>query len=404
MSRVRRTSATLLAAALTTAGLLAVAPGTATAANEPHPVNGDSTVTIQGGGYGHGYGMSQYGAEGAARQGLTWKKIARFYYPGTKWGRAGGRVRILLTADTDRKVTVRAAKGLRVRRVANGRVWDLPSNGAARWRLVARNQGSQVQFDRGSGWRVWKNVGGEAEFRSRTGTVTLLAGSATPYRGALRLARPVDASGPKARVTVNVVGMQQYLRGVVPLEIPALWHPQAVSAQAVAARTYAARERADNRTRHYDLCDTTMCQVYGGAGAEHTASDAAIRRTKGHVLTYGGKPAFTQFSASNGGQAAQGSMPYLKAQVDPYDGWKGNPYHTWKVEFTDREIEKLWPQIGDLQRIVITQRDGNGRWGGRVLGARLVGANGRVDVSGSELRSTLGLRSNYLRISSVKPR
>lgn len=405
----RRTAPGLLGAVLAGAVLVAASgapavargetydvgvPERAQARSDNYEVDGDVTVTIDGHGYGHGYGMSQYGAQGAARKGRTFEEIAAFYYPGTTWGSGGGTVRILLTAATDDDVTVRAAGGLRVVRVSDRTAWELPRNDARTWRLKARGTGSEVQFNRGNGWRSWKRVAGEAEFRSSGGPITLVRpGGTARYRGGLRLSRPTSGAG---RDTVNVLTMQNYLRGVVPLEIPALWHTEAVSAQAVAARTYAARERFDNKTRNYDLCDTTMCQVYGGVSAEHTASDAAVRRTKGKALWHGGKPAFTQFSASNGGYAAQGSAPYLKARKDSFDPWNGNPYRNWSVKVTDRKIEQTWPQVGDLRRIVVTQRDGKGDWGGRVLSLDLVGSKGRTEVSGSTFRSALGLRSNYL--------
>ncbi|MGN0064756.1 MAG: SpoIID/LytB domain-containing protein [Nocardioides sp.] len=394
------TAAVALAATVVATGLPSAAH--AARADDSWPVDGNSTLTFEGRGYGHGYGMSQYGAEGAAREGRTWKQIVGFYYPGTKVAETKGQIKVLLSADTDGDVTVQAARGLSVRKVSTGTSWTLPtSTKASQWRLVAKETRTSVQFRRTKGWTTWRTVAGEAEFSSSAGKVTLvLPGRTVEYRGRLRSAVP---TGGGTRQTVNVLSLQSYLRGVVPLEIPALWHTEAVSAQAVAARTYAARERFDNSRRSYHLCDTTMCQVYGGVAAEHSAATAAVRRTAGQGLWHDKKPAFTQFSASNGGQAAQGSQPYLAAQADPYDRWSGNPYRTWKVAFTDKAIEKAWPQIGDLRRVEVLRRDGDGAWGGRVLTARLVGGKGSVEVSGSTVRSTLGLRSNYFTLT-VTPR
>ncbi len=137
--------------------------------------------------------------------------------------------------------------------------------------------------------------------------------------------------------------MESYLRGVVPLEIPASWSPDAVRAQAVAARTYAAAERSHPNARHYQICDTTQCQVYGGVGAEHPAATQAIRDTARQGLTYDGRPAFTQFSASSGGWTSAGSTPYLVAQEDPYDGWEGNAVHTWTRTVNDAALERHYP-------------------------------------------------------------
>ena len=201
------------------------------------------------------------------------------------------------------------------------------------------------------------------------------------------------------RVTVNDLTLESYLKGVVPLEIPASWSVEAVRAQAVAARTYAAFERRHPKTSAYQICDTGSCQVYGGYDAEHPASNAAVDATRRQVLLSGGKPAFTQFGSSSGGWTSAGSMPYLPAQRDPYDGWSGNPMHAWRTTLADETIERAWPGVGDLRRIVVNRRDGNGTWGGRIVTITLRGSGGRVQVSGDTFRSVLGLRSTLLSFS-----
>ncbi len=224
-------------------------------------------------------------------------------------------------------------------------------------------------------------------------TLVTPSGSAR-YRGRLAALAPADA--PAARVTVNTLRLEHYLRGVVPLEIPALWTPAAVQAQAVAARTYAAYERAHPRASIFDICDTWSCQVYGGVDAEHPASDEAIAATRRQVLRYDGEPAFTQFGSSSGGWTSAGSVPYLPAQADPYDGWSGNPNHDWSEKVTDARFESAWPGLGNLQRIVVPSRDGNGEWGGRVRTLRLVGSKSTITVSGDTMRSALGLKSTWV--------
>ncbi len=352
----------------------------------------DARVVVRGHGYGHGHGMSQYGAEGAARAGLTYRQIANFYYPGTSWGTANGRVRVLISADTTSDVVVRTRAGLRVRDVSSREQWALPANGATRWRLTPGAGSRTVVSYRKGSWVRWKVLTGAVEFHAGGSPVALVTPSGIrPYRGTLRSA----PAGGKARDTVNVLSLEHYLRGVVPLEMPALWSTAAVRAQAVAARTYAAYERAHPRARHYQICDTTSCQVYGGYAAEHPATNAAIDFTAGRALLAGGEPAFTQFSSSSGGWTSAGSVPYLPAQEDPYDGWSGNPVHDWSVTFTDQAFERRFPSIGDLRRLVVVGRDGNGQWGGRVTSLRVVGSKATVTVSGDTARSILGLRSTW---------
>jgi SpoIID/LytB domain protein len=374
--------------------VVALVPAAPASAADSWTVPSRATVVIKGHGYGHGHGLSQYGAEGAARAGLTYDQIAEFYYPGTTWGGAGGQVQVLITGDTTDDVVVKPTSGLRVRDLGTGQVAVLPTNGATTWRLRAGSGTTTVVSYRTTKWRRWTVLSGDAEFYAGGSPVSLVlpSGATKAYRGRIRSASPVP--GQPARDTVNVLTLDNYLRGVVPLEMPALWSPEAVRAQAVAARTYAAYERSHPRAGHYQICDTSSCQVYGGYAAEHPASDDAVRATAKQVLLdESGSPAFTQFSSSSGGWTAAGSMPYLTAQKDPYDGWTGNPVHNWTVKLSDTAVERMFPAIGNLRSIQVTERDGNGDWGGRVASVTLVGSKGSRTLSGDEARSVFGLRS-----------
>lgn len=386
---------TSLLALVFAASTVAVA-GPAVAADEDvWKVPASATVTIKGHGYGHGHGMSQYGAEGAARQGLTYRQIAEFYYPGTEWGTAKGRVTVLLSADTTDDLIVNARPGLTVRDTATKakQRLALPDNGAKRWRVAVGTDGVNRVFYRDRRWHAWKVLKGEGEFYAGGEPITLVTPSGErSYRGRLRVA----VTGAGERVTVNVLDLESYLKGVVPLEIPASWSTEAVRAQAVAARTYATYERRHPLSDAYQLCDTTSCQVYGGVDAEYPASDSAVDATAGIILTSGGEPAFTQFGSSSGGWTSAGSVPYLPARRDPYDGWSGNPVHTWTTTIDDARLEQAWPAVGNLARIAVTARDGNGDWGGRIRSIALRGSDGRVVVSGDTFRAVLGLRSTWV--------
>ncbi|KRA31362.1 MULTISPECIES: SpoIID/LytB domain-containing protein [unclassified Nocardioides] len=360
----------------------------------PAQAEGPTSLTLIGRGWGHGHGMSQYGAQNAAKNhARTTSQILDFYYPGTRPAAASGALVVLLTADTTSNLVVGHRSGLSVRSLTSGASWALTSSSARQWQLVpsADNRSTRLSVLTDK-WRTVRDIPGEAEFRASGAApirVYYPGGSAT-YRGRVRSAIPDSGLG---RDTVNVVGLEDYLKGVVPVEMPAAWHPQAVRTQAVAARTYAAFARSNRHPRHYHLCDTTACQVYRGVSAENPASDAAIAATATRIRTYDGKPAFTQFSSSNGGWSSAGSQPYLAAKQDPYDVWEGNPNASWDVVVPATTIEAAWPAIGDFERIGVTVRDGNGSWGGRVTEVRVRGAAGVVVVSGDTFRSRLGLKS-----------
>ena len=377
--------------------LLATLASPATAVDS-WPVPRQAWITINGHGYGHGHGMSQYGAEGAARRGLTYRQIADFYYPGTTWGAARGMVRVQISADTTDDLVVLARDGLRVRDSGTGVVTPLPANGATRWRIIVSSTGQDRVAYLTDRWRPWRGLEGEGAFSAGPAPVTLVTPSGNArYRG--RLSAEAPTAGSRARNTINTLTLENYLKGVVPREMPASWSPAAVRAQAVAARTYAAYER-DHTTG--PLCDTTSCQVYGGYDAEYPASNDAVQMTSHEVLLYQGAPAFTQFASSSGGWTSAGSVPYLSAKRDPYDGWVGNPVHSWSTRVSDALIESKWPGIGNLTRISVTRRDGNGEWGGRVGSVTLVGGQRRVVVSGDTLRAVLGLRSTWVTFETTQ--
>ncbi len=381
----------VLAVACTVPLLLTTLASPATAVDS-WPVPRQAWITIKGHGYGHGHGMSQYGAEGAARQGRTFRQIAEFYYPGTTWGTARGKVRVQISADTTDDLVVVARKGLRLRDSGTGSVTRLPDNGATRWRIMVNRAGEDRVAYLTDRWRAWRGLEGEGVFSAGRAPVTLVTPSGQRrYRG--RLTADVPTAGSRARNTINTLSLESYLKGVVPLEMPALWSKAAVRAQAVAARTYAAYER-DHRTG--PLCDTTSCQVYGGYDAEHPASNNAVDATEHLALMHKGAPAFTQFSSSSGGWTSAGSMPYLRAKADPYDDWAGNPVHSWSTRVSDALVESRWSGIGNLTRITVNRRDGHGEWGGRVGSVTLVGSRGQVVVSGDTLRLVLGLRSTWV--------
>jgi SpoIID/LytB domain protein len=193
--------------------------------------------------------------------------------------------------------------------------------------------------------------------------------------------------------------MEDYVRGVVPREAITSWHQAALRAQAVAARSYAAYKMQTPLSTQYELCDTTACQVYGGAGAEVASTNLATARTAGQIRTYQGKPALTEFSSSNGGWTVASSLPYQVAQPDPYDGWSGNPNHRWTTSVTSAAIEKQWPTLGNLTSISIDQSDGHGQWNGRVLSLTLHGSSHDVTLSGSAFRAGLALKSTWFTLS-----
>ncbi|MGL4174825.1 MAG: SpoIID/LytB domain-containing protein [Dermatophilaceae bacterium] len=408
------------AAAATALALGLAVPPAGAASVAPRPVEesfvrpAGTTLTFQGHGFGHGRGMSQWGAAGAASVGLSWRSITDFYYPGTTIvGQGNPVLSVRLDQLGHSQVVVPAQPGLVL--VHGSRTSDLSDT--ATWRLVPDGGGVTLQWRTATGWassgywKAWRS--GPLVVRTSSGVVRVQrpGGGLRDYRGAVGMVATTAA--PRA---VNVVPMESYLRSVVPSEMPASWPAEAVRAQAVAARSYAA-----NGARRWapplDTCDTTSCQVYNGvadrtsAGAlqrpwEHPSSTAAVAATAGQVLHHAGAPAFTEFSSSNGGRSVAGDFPYLVARDDPYSAayrGSGNP-HLWASTVAVSRVEQAYPAVGRLDRIVVTDRYERGDWGGRIGTVTIVGSTGRVSVSGSAFRTALGLRSTWWTVTTPAAR
>jgi stage II sporulation protein D len=356
-------------------------------------------VSLAGHGYGHGHGMSQYGAQGAALAGQTWQQITSFYYPGTARSTYAKTIRVRISAATSPQVVVGPQTGLSVVVNATNETRVLPTTGIVQWRLnVTDTNGTSVAYQRNGTWRRWWTFAGDGSFTA-DGPIRLYYGSTSrQYRGRLAALRP--SADSTDRTTVNIVSLEDYIRGVVPAEMPASWDPDAVRAQAVAARTYAAYQLQSPQGSSYDICDTTSCQVYGGYDSEATGSNAAVDGTKGVILTYGGKPAFTQFSSSSGGWTSAGSFSYLPSKEDPYDAWKradgsfGNPNHNWSASVNVADIEKK-TGITNVAKVSVLMNDDH-----HVSKLTFTGTGGKVvTVYGDTFRGWFGLRSTYFAIT-----
>jgi SpoIID/LytB domain protein len=347
--------------------------------------------TVEGHGWGHGRGMSQWGAQGAGLTGVGYTKILSTYYPGTSVGTIGGRMRVHLTADTGNDVVVRPATGLTVRDLDTGGTHLLPGGATTtRWRLVVSADGMRVQRMVSGTWSTWGTAAGQRlfvgplQFEGAPLRLSFPSGSARDYRGVLRAVR----SGTSSAYTVNDLAFEDYLRSVVPSESPSWFHIEALKAQAVAARSYSAYKRAHvSSTAKYDICDTVNCQVYGGvrlitaSGSvveyEKASTNDAVDATRGETRTWNGGPIFAEFHSSSGGWTkASQYTPYLTAHADPYDGLdKRNTSHLWRGQITVAQLERAFPRLGSLRKLRITKRDGNGEWGGRVTEAILEGVS-----------------------------
>ena len=234
-----------------------------------------AAYTVTGYGYGHGHGLSQYGAQGAANQGLSWKQIIGFYYPGTRLGRGARHPQGAHHRGQEGR------HGRRPRRAsahAADRAQDLhPGQGAAEGDALADHAAGLEErglLPRSRPRRLAEvdDVPGCRGVLGRQPAAALSGCRGTgPRSTAARCARSRSTRSTCCRSTATC-------RASSHARSRRSGRPQAVRAQAVAARTYAAFER-ETATSYYDICDTESCQVYGGVADEHPASNAAVKAT-----------------------------------------------------------------------------------------------------------------------------
>lgn len=379
--RTTRTSAALVA--LIAVAAVAAGTGDAREGSRSHAARAGAApppvFLIAGRGWGHGVGMSQYGAYGFAQKGIGYARILAHYYPGTSLAAARvSKVRVLLTSGK-RSVTVSSTVPLRVRD-ASGTTHDVDAT------RVVVTPALKVKI---RGEAKPQALPGPLSFSGVGGAVAL---NGKPYRGSL----DVDVEKVKLRV-INAVGLEQYLYGVVPDEVPPHWPVEALKAQAVVARSYAL---AVKKTGAFDLYADVRSQVYGGVASEEPSTNAAVDATARQVLSYGGRVATTFFFSTSGGRTANvtdvwpGSRPtpYLVSVPDPYDSI--SPHHTWgPFRFAPETLAKALKVRGkllDVETVVNAS--------GRVSTVTATGTEGTSSMIGGDVRRTLGLRSTWFRI------
>jgi stage II sporulation protein D len=349
----------------------------AAAARPPAPV-----FVVSGHGWGHGVGMGQYGAYGYAKHGVGYRAILAHYYPGTTIGPAPVR-----------KVRVLLAKGkakLALSSPADFTVTD----GTGKKHDVAAGT---ITFDS----KLKLKVDTAAKAKALPGPLLFAPGDAPlelgrPYRGQIQ----VTVTGSKLQA-VNVVGLEPYLQGVVPSEMPHTWAPEALKAQAVAARCYALSHLQSGKSGSFDLYPDTRSQVYRGVAGEAPETNAAVQATAGQVVLYGSRVAKTFFFSTSGGRTMSAAdawgtpIPYLVSVPDPYDTL--SPYHDWgPFAFSATKLGKALHAQG---RLVDVQVQANSS--GRVADVTAIGANGESTATGAAVRKALGLRSTWFSVGVV---
>lgn len=201
----------------------------------------------------------------------------------------------------------------------------------------------------------------------------------------------------KGLTAVNYVDLEQYLYSVLGAEMSCSWPLEALKAQAVAARSYALKQRQASGNGVFDLGDTQAWQVYNGIEKECTTTQAAVNATAGQVLTYNGQIIEAVFHSSSGGHTENvediwvQALPYLRAVPD-FD--QGTPVFQWTVTLSRSELSQKISGVGNV--LSLTPERTTPR--GRVITMKVTGDAGSRSLSGDKLRSALGLKSTLFEV------
>lgn len=345
-----------------------------------------ATFVLTGGGWGHGVGMSQWGAYGQAKAGRTYDQILQSYYTGVELAQVPASVpkslRVLV-GDALQKVVVTSSKPFRVR----------DATSATYTVTGPLTITPDLELPVGAGGASQGLVGPLLLLPAKDAT---LGYGGRQYRANLRVA-PVQ----KGLQVVNVVPLETYLLGVVPGEMPSGWPLEALKAQAVAARTYALTALVKGRS--YDLYPDWRSQMYYGAGAEAPGPSQAVRDTRGQILVYDGAPIQALYFSSSGGRTQSAldvygnDLPYLVSVDDPWD--VTSPHHQWAPRsFTPAALGKalgLGTAVADARLVPGAV--------GRPEALQVTTATGAVtSMRITDVRARLGLRSTGFRLGLLR--
>jgi stage II sporulation protein D len=375
-------------------GLIALVCAIAAVAVTAASALATSVLVVTGGGWGHGVGMSQWGAEGYAQHGWRWQRILAHYYPGTTLGTAPvSRVRVLLAAAQP-SATVACAGTIHVSD-ASGRGHLLHPGAYRIGPGLKLPVGHRVVHERTAHRHdvtahvltVQRPLRSPVVFDCPAAALTA---NGRAYHGSLVVRR----SGRRISI-VNSVRLDDYVRGVVGGEMPYRWRTAALAAQAVAARSYALATLKPGE--HFDLYSDTRSQVYGGIVYETARTNDAVARTAGRVLMWDGRVASTFFFSSSGGRTADvrevwpsaTDVPYLRSVSDPYD--VRSPHHTWgPIVVPGARVASVLDASLESVHVV---RTASGHAASVVFGAR------RIDAD--TFRERLGLASTVFTLGEL---
>ena len=241
-----------------------------------------------------------------------------------------------------------------------------------------------------------------------TKIIVMFNGEKYRYRGNIEVA--IDKEHRKLNV-INIIGMEEYLYGVLKKEISPSWPSEALKAQAVAARTFAIFNMNKYIDKGYNICASTNSQAYGGVNHEDPLTNKAVDETRGIIMVYKGEPINAVYHSDSGGYTENSEnvwgsfLPYLRSVKSKFEEKVSPPYHTWSYSINEKDLtEKLQKQghkINSIVSIEPVKKSETGRASELVFTAD---NNKVINMKTNDFRSLIGvdlIRSTFFNIEVI---
>ncbi len=241
-----------------------------------------------------------------------------------------------------------------------------------------------------------------------TKIMVIINGQKYRYKGNIEIVLDKDYKKLNA---INIIGIEEYLYGVLKKEISPLWPTEALKAQAIAARTFAIFNINKHIDQGYNLCATTHCQAYGGVNHEDPLTNRAVDETRGLIMVYKGKPIDASYHSDSGGYTEDsenvwGSYePYLRSVKSKYEEFVSPPHHTWTYSITKEDLtERLQRQGYEIDTVVSIKPVKKSKTG-RISELAFISKNNKtIYMKSNDLRKLIGpdlIRSTLFNIKIV---
>jgi len=241
-----------------------------------------------------------------------------------------------------------------------------------------------------------------------TKVIVIVNGQKYRYRGNMEV--DIDKEYRKLNV-INIIGIEEYLYGVLKKEISPRWPADVLKAQAIAARTFAIFNMNKYIDKGYNICASTNSQAYGGVNHEDPLTNRAVDETRGVIITYKGKPINAVYHSDSGGYTEDSEnvwgnfLPYLRSVKSKFEEKVFPPHHTWSYSIDEKDLTEKLQKQGYKINLVVSIEPIKKRETGRISELVFTADNNKViNMKANDFRSLIGadlIRSTLFNIEII---